>query len=147
MKIVGCIFVLLSSILCSYYYERALKSKISKCEELISFIIYIKSQIEYFSLPINSIYERYSNKNDFVNEIISNEGKIKALDKENDKKIAEFFSNIGKGFKKEQLNLCEYNIELFSHYLDKLKGEYPSKCKVFRSMSLFFGICAIILLV
>ncbi|MBQ8545903.1 MAG: stage III sporulation protein AB [Clostridia bacterium] len=147
MKIAGCILIFISAILCSYYYEKGLKIKISKCEELLSFINYIKSQIDYFSLPISTIYEKYDKKSDFINEIISSENGIKAIDKENDQQINEFFGNIGKGFKKEQIKLCEYNIDRFSNLLEKLKNDYPNKAKVFRSMSLFFGICAIILLV
>jgi glutamate-5-semialdehyde dehydrogenase len=61
--------------------------------------------------------------------------------------IIDFITSLGKGYKKEQIALCEYNIGFFNVSLDKTKYEAPKKIKVFRSMSLFVGICSIILLV
>lgn len=146
MKIIGSLCILFSSIFASYYYEKSLKCKIKKCEEIIDFLSYIKFQIEYFSTPINIIFEKYDNKTEFINCLIENQ-KIKAINQEADTKINDFFKAIGKGFKKDQLTLCDYTLKLLNEDLTKLKNEYPKKTKVFRSMSLFFGFCTIILLI
>ncbi len=148
MKMIGSVLILLSSILCSFYYEKRLKNRISKCEELISFISYIKSQIEYFSYPIDVIYDKYEQKTEFIMEIISGQTiSDKIFDAYTRKNISNFFSQIGKGFKKEQITLCSFLIEELSNQLLKYKSDYPSNVKVFRSMSLFFGISTIILLI
>ncbi len=148
MKIIGCALILISSILCAYFYENGLKAKISKLEELIAFITYIKNKIEYFSVPINKIYEQYENKSDFINNLITNQSlEGVSFDKGTNNAINEFFCSLGNGYKKEQIALCEYNIGLFNEKVQALKTEYPSKTKVFRSMSLFTGISTIILLI
>lgn len=146
MKIIGSIFILFSSIFASFYYEKSLKSKINKCEEIIEFLSYIKIQIEYFSTPINLIFEKYDKKTETIISLIKGE-KIKILNQETDAKIYDFFSTIGKGFKKEQITFSDYTLNLVNDNLRKLKDEYPKKAKVFRSMSLFFGFCTIILLI
>lgn len=149
MKFFGGVFILLASVLCAYYYEKKLKTKISHAQELSSFITYIKCQIEYFSYPINTIFERYEAKSDFINEIIKNPTYVKNEGFENSIQniLLDFFASLGKGFKKEQLNLCDYVILSLSDYVQALKKEYPSKVKVFRSMSLFVGISIVILFV
>ena len=101
MKIIGSIFILISSIIASYYYEKTLKARIQKCEEIIDFISYIKTQIEYFSTPINIIYEKYDKKVEMITFLIEKKN-CKILGNETDRKIFNFFDSIGKGFKKLQ---------------------------------------------
>lgn len=149
MKFLGGVFILLASVLCAYHYEKRLKTKSLHIQELSSFITYIKSQIEYFSYPINTIFERYEAKSEFINEIIKNPDCLKSegFDSDIQNTLLNFFSSLGKGYKKEQLSLCDYTISSLSSYVQALKKEYPSKVKVFRSMSLFVGISIVILIV
>jgi hypothetical protein len=147
LKIIGCGLILIASIVCAFYYEKRIKEKISRYNELISFINYIKNQIEYFSYPINEIFAKYQDTSLFINSIINNNLDTKYLTNEEKAQIIDFITSLGKGYKKEQIALCEYNIGFFNVSLDKTKYEAPKKIKVFRSMSLFVGICSIILLV
>lgn len=148
MKIIGSILIFLSSLLCTYYYEKSLKTKISHLEDIIAFISYAKSKIEYFSLPINQIYEKYESKSKLINNLINSKSAEGAdFDKESKKIVSEFFGALGNGFKKEQIALCEYTNDVLSSNLAKSKEEYPKKIKIFRSLALFTGISLIILLV
>lgn len=148
MKIIGCVLIFLSSILCSYYYERYLKIKISKLEELILFVSYIKSKIEYFSIPLSKIYQKYENKTKFIDSLIHNfDYKEIQISKEVDSIICEFFSSLGKGYKQEQIALCNYTTERLNANLSLIKATSPNKIKIFRALSLFIGISIIILLV
>lgn len=144
MKILGGLLILLSSIVCTYYYESHLKDKVNKYSELISFISHISNQIEYFSCPLEQIYEKYTKKTPFISSLII---KKCSFDKKVDKLVINFFQTIGQGFKKEQLKLCSYTINELESSLSSLKLLLPNKIKVFRSMSLFVGICTIILVV
>lgn len=144
MKILGGLLILLSSIVCTYYYESHLKDKVNKYNELISFISHISNQIEYFSCPLEQIYEKYTKKTPFISSLII---KKCSFDKKVDKLVINFFHTIGQGFKKEQLKLCSYTINELESSLSSLKLLLPNKIKVFRSMSLFVGICTIILVV
>lgn len=147
MKIIGCGLILIASLVCAFYYEKRIKDKLSRYNELISFISYIKNQIEYFSYPINEIFTKYQDSSPFINSIIDNNLDTKYLTSEEATQINDFIASLGKGYKKEQIALCEYNISFFNVSLEKTKYEAPKKIKVFRSMSLFVGICSIILLV
>ncbi|MBQ3017953.1 MAG: hypothetical protein IJD89_03300, partial [Clostridia bacterium] len=142
MKILGGLLILLSSIVCTYYYESHLKDKVNKYNELISFISHISNQIEYFSCPLEQIYEKYTKKTPFISSLII---KKCSFDKKVDKLVINFFQTIGQGFKKEQIKLCSYTINELESSLSSLKLLLPNKIKVFRSMSLFVGICTIIL--
>lgn len=144
MKILGGLLILLSSIVCTYYYESHLKDKVNKYNELISFISHISNQIEYFSCPLEQIYEKYTKKTPFISSLII---KKCSFDKKVDKLVINFFQTIGQGFKKEQIKLCSYTINELESSLSSLKLLLPNKIKVFRSMSLFVGICTIILVV
>lgn len=144
MKFLGGLLILLSSIVCTYYYESHLKDKVNKYNELISFISHISNQIEYFSCPLEQIYEKYTKKTPFISSLII---KKCSFDKKVDKLVINFFQTIGQGFKKEQLKLCSYTINELESSLSSLKLLLPNKIKVFRSMSLFVGICTIILVV
>ena len=146
MKILGCVIILIASILCAFKYEKAIKEKVTNIEELINFINYIKNQIEYFSRPLTEIYLSYEKKSKFIEEIIDGAERTDTSSPIN-KTVSEFFSSIGKGYKKEEIKLCDYTIEQLYTYLTSLKLEMPNKIKVFRSISLFIGVCTIILLI
>ncbi len=147
MKIIGCGLVLIASIVCAYYYERSIKGKMSKYNEIICFIGYIKNQIEYFSYPLDEIFEKFSSHTELTSALINGNFHSTRLGKEDEGKLNELFSQLGKSYKNEQITLCEYYIDYFTTSLRKCEGDAPNKIKVFRSMSLFVGICTIILLV
>lgn len=148
MKILGCALIFVSSLLCSYFYEKNIKKKIDTLEELVDLISLIKNKIEYFSEPINKIFLEYNTKNTFIKNLLeSKETAITYFDQEIQKQVSRFFSEIGNGYKKEQIALCDYNIQLLNNKLTKIKNEYPNKIKIFRSIALFVGISIIILLV
>ena len=144
MKIFGCFLVLISSVFCAYFYEKSLKTSLLKYSEIIEFIKYTKSQIEYFSTPIDKIFTSFESKH--INEVIKNKSAPRFFIKDY-AKLNEFLSSIGKGFKKEEINQCEYNISYFQDEYSKIAYESPNKIKVFRAMSLFVGVTIIIFLV
>lgn len=144
MKIFGCILILISSVTCAYFYEKSLKIKMLKYAEIIDFIKYTKSQIEYFSTPIDKIFTSFDAKH--ITEILSSKKAPRSFGKDA-RVINEYFNSIGKGYKKEQIDLSNYHINYFQDEFTKLSYELPSKIKVFRAMSLFIGATTIIFLV
>lgn len=144
MKIFGCLLILISSVICAYFYEKSLKSKLLKYTEITEFIKYTMNQIEYFSTPIDKIFTSFEAK--YISEIITNRCATRSLG--NDYlKLNEYFNMLGKGYKKEQLDLSRYYLSYFSDACAKISYELPNKIKIFRSMSLFFGATTIIFLV
>ena len=140
MKLIGSVLIIFASIIASYLYEKKLKASIQATEELYHYVLFIKNKIEYFSMPINEIKKSYPCPN-----IISNN--VEFLDKESKNTMDNFLSKLGKGFKKEQLALCEYTLRTLEQSRDKAKMEFTKKTKVFRSLSLFTGIGCVILLI
>lgn len=144
MKIFGCILILISSICCAFFYEKSLNNKIKIYEEIIDFIKYAKNQIEYFSTPVDKIFTSYESKQ--ITDLLKNKSVTPSFSDESEK-INEFFSLLGKGYKKEELQLCDYYISYFEDIYTKKLYEQPTKVKIFRAMSLFFGATTIIFLV
>ena len=148
MKIIGCFLIIIASIASSYFYENSLKSNIKILEELIIFIKTVKSKIEYYSLSIDEIFSDYTCKNSFLKQLLNGEfTTIIHLNENIQKDIKNFFSSLGKGYKKEQLSLCDYTINSLESTLNNLKSEFIKKAKIFRSLSLFLGVGIVILLV
>lgn len=148
MKIFGAIIILCACVFGSYIYEKKQKNRMQYIAEACDFIKHIKSEIEFFCTPYKKIREEYLKNNSsallFCDDLHEKEN---FLEKDEKKILQAFFSSIGKGFKDEEISLCEYTYSSLEKKLEKAKEEYPNKIKVFRSMMLFFGVCVIILLI
>lgn len=147
MKFIGAAIILIGSVIAAYFYEKGIRERLRHTEEIISFITYVKSQIEYFSRPLNEIYSSYEKKSNYITELIKNNGENASISKENDVLVKNFFSLIGKSYKKEEIRLCNYTVEQLFTSLTHFKLEIPNKIKIFRSISLFLGVCLIILII
>ena len=148
MKILGSFLIIIASIVSSYFYESSLTHSIEILRELVEFIKTTKNKIEYYSLSIDEILKDYTCKNNSSNKIINGDFvTIMHLDVNVQKDIENYFSNLGKGYKKEQLSLCDYTINSLENALNNMKSEFTKKAKVFRSLSLFLGVGVVILLV
>lgn len=149
IKLLGCILILCASICACVFYEKKEKAKLISVKEIISFVEHIRSQIEYFSYPLDKIFSSYEEHSFVTTSISKNEvDSIKEyLDKEDFNLISSLFSSLGKGLKKDQLSLCSYSVERLRDSYRKKEEDFPKKIKVFRAMALFCGFCAIILLI
>ena len=142
MKIIGSILILIASITTSYYYEREQKKQITACK----FLEYIRCRIELFSLPLNRIYESYKEKDDYINALIHNED-VKVHSTVLKQELKDCFSQLGTGYKAEQIKNLDYSIMLIKKEISQSEKDYPQKIKVFRAIALFVGCSVAILLV
>ncbi len=147
MKLLGSLLIIVASVVSSFFYEKKLKLSIKNTDELCKLIVHIKNKIEYFSLAINEIYASYPTENDFISGIFNDIYDFSSLDKDLEDDTKMFFSSIGKGYKKEQLALCDYLINRLTISKEKMKTDFNKKVKIFRSLSLFTGIGMVILLI
>lgn len=146
MKIFGSLLIILTSIVISHIYDKRQKEKILAIKELLEFISFVKIQIEYFSLPLNTIYTKYNNNSHYVSNLIK-EKPLEILDRETADELTKCISCLGKGFKKEQIEYLEYITSFLSKKITDNESNYQQKTKVFRAISLFVGCCVVILLV
>ncbi|MBQ3589217.1 MAG: stage III sporulation protein AB [Clostridia bacterium] len=149
MKLIGGLLIICASICASFFYEKKQRNIINNQEALIDFLSYISSQIEYFAKPINEIFYTYKTKNDFIENSIKDKESLdlSLIDASIQQDVYNFFNELGKGYKKEEIALCSYTKNVISACTEKLKLEYSKKCRVYRSLSLFIGLSAVILLI
>ena len=149
MKLLGGILIICASICSSFFYEKKLKQTINSYKDLIDILTYTKTQIYYFSKPVNQIFAEYDHHGELINELkIKRENaELDFLEPDTRKNILFLLKELGKGYKREQISLCEYNLKGLEKDLENLKTDYSKKCKIYRSVSLFFGVCAVILLI
>lgn len=146
MKIVGSLFVILSAIAVSYRYEAIQKHRITNLKSTYHFLEYIKGQIELFSLPLHTIYDKYKDKTECVNTLIKKEH-FSFFNSSLDNELSECFSKLGKSYKDEQLKTLEFSISKIKTELYHAEKEYAQKIKVFRAIALFIGCSTVIILV
>lgn len=143
MKTIGSFLIIISSIIASHYYERQQKIKIESLKDFKKFIQHIKHQIEYFSYPLDVIYEKYKKISENTLLLITEP----TFDSELNKEISFCFSKLGKGYKSEQIKNLEYLQSKIDENLKLYESKFNEKISVFRAISLFVGCCTAILLV
>ncbi|MBQ8738029.1 MAG: hypothetical protein IJZ04_00890 [Clostridia bacterium] len=154
LKLIGSILILCASVSACYFYEKNEMRKIHLCERYCELIKFIKSQIQYFSTPIDKIFSSYKaqlalSEDEFTEymELPKLRNSLKWNDKEEKAILEPFFSSLGKGLKAEEVSLCSYTVTELEKITEKKKADYPSKIKSFRAIAMFVGACAVILLI
>ena len=109
MKIIGSLLVILSSIISAYYYEVKQREKLTSMKETDRLILFIKNQIEYFSSPLNDIFNKFETK-DRQASIIKEKGNVYVFDDSVNREINSLFIGLGKGNKEEEIKSLELMI-------------------------------------
>ena len=146
MKIVGGIIILIASITVSYFYENTKKAEIKALKQIKDFVLYIKIQIELFSLPLSEIFTKYKHTSDVIKELIETK-QVSVFNKQIRDELFGCFSVLGTGFKDEQLSRLTYLIVFLDKAITESEKDYPQKIKVNRALSLFVGCSTVILLI
>lgn len=127
--------------------------KRNNLEHLINLVRYIKTQIDCFMLPVDKIISDYTANNDSQ---ISSELKKSSFPKsaENLKSIVgdeeyEAFlylaKSLGRGYRDEQLKLCDICTKSLESVLEKQKSDMQPKIKTHRAFCLLGSVMIIIL--
>ena len=145
MKTIGGLLIILTSIIISHTYDKQQKERICALKEISEFISFVKLHIEYFALPLCDIYKKYNSKSRYADNLI-NRHSIDILDKETMDELSKAMTNLGKGYKEEQLKLLDYLYLVLTKKITENEENYAQKTRVFRAISLFVGCCIVILL-
>ena len=147
MKYIGAIFIMCGCVTLSYLYEKREKNKITYLHKMKDFISYIKSKINFFLTPLNTIFSDYDDE--FISNIVKN--KFENLDEYYDKNDLEFiscfFTSIGKGIKDEEISLCDYTLANLETSICEAEKDFKNKVKVFRTLAIFCGASVVILII
>lgn len=146
MKIIGGVIILIASITISYFYESNKKEEIKALKQIKDFVIYIKFQIELFSLPLSEIFSKYKQPSIYISELIDKKD-VAFLSKPIRDELYDCFSVLGSGFKDEQTSRLAYLITFLEKTISEVERDFPQKIKVNRAISLFIGCSTVILLI
>ena len=146
LKIIGGGALLISCILTSSYVASVEKSKIDQLEDFILLIKYIRNQIDSYSAPIEKIMRECKDIllrldvqeeiTDFSQLLLARE--IKSGD--NCKNILHTFADsLGKGYREQEVKLCDVTIAELDTIRKKLTEEYPNKKKTAAALCLAAG--------
>ena len=136
LRVIGGGAVVLSCILTSSYIASAEKSKIDQLEDLIMLIKYIRNQIDSYSTPIEKIMMECKDillRLD-VQEDVADFSRLLSVCEiksgDNCKNILNTFAaSLGKGYREQQVKLCDTTLAELDAIRKKLTEEYPNKKK------------------
>lgn len=156
LKIVGAVIVAVCGIVGTYTLNSSAKRSLEQIEGFISLVRHIRSQIECFSMPLPTALERCSD------EVLAKCGykgakTVKSIsellescseeDAESGKLMREFAASIGRGYRTEQLTLCDYYIGLLETRRKRVCEQLPSRLKRNSAVCLCGALAVVILLI
>ena len=158
MKLAGIILASICTVGIGLYKAVYLKKEMELMDNLLDLMKYIKSNIEYYNMPLIDIYKSYIPKKasfgDTVDEI-ANDGWAKTLEKnkysylspQTKKLIADYGNALGCTYKEGQLQHNGYYIGEMTKMLDEAKVYTPQRMKVYISLGVYAGLLMIILFI
>ena len=147
MKYLGSVLILCACICFSFFYEIKEKNKIENLKKIRDFINFIKIKIDFFLTPQNQLFSEYNCKliNELYNKNFDNLDVY--FDKETTLFLDDYFKNLGKGLKDEEISRCKYTLAKLNEIITKYENELPNKIKVVRTLAIFGGACVILLII
>ncbi len=145
MKILGGLLIILTSIVLSHAYDKRQKEQLTALKEIYDFVSFMKSQIEYFALPLDVIYKKFNKDSCYIDSFMQGK-EIEIFDVSVRTELVKATLNLGKGYKHEQLKELDYLCFYLNKIIAECESNYKQKTKVFRAISLFTGSCVVILL-
>ena len=140
----------------AYLLNRADSAALEGTEGLIALVRHIRAQIECFSIPVPDILARCPAE---IYESCGYDGesppasaselaeRCHISDKEAGKYIERFFAEIGKGYRQDQLALCDYTVQLLEQRRRALAEQLPIKKKRNGALCMSGALAVVILLI
>lgn len=156
LRMIGAVAVVVSGIYAAYLFNSGTRQILKQTESFISLLRFLRSQIECFALPLPQALGRcpteilqgcgyYGNEvpisgKQFISECYISDDHVR-------RDVERFFSEAGKGYREEQLNLCDYCISLLEERRVSLASQLPMKIKVNSALSIAGAVAVVILLI
>lgn len=156
LRMIGAAVVVLSGICAAYLFNSGTKQTLRQTESFISLLRFLRSQIECFSLPLPSALSRCPFE--ILRGCGYNESKAPSSAKQlmsgcfiyDDcvrRSMERFFFEAGRGYREEQLSLCDYCISLIEERRANMTSQLPMKIKVNSALSIAGAAAVIVLLI
>ncbi len=148
--------VALCGIVGSYTLNSAAKRSLEQIEGFLALVRHIRSQIESFSMPLPTALERCPAE--VLAKCGCKSGEIKRSlselleacaegDAESGRLMRDLAANIGRGYRAEQLILCDYYIGLLETRRRSVCEQLPSRIKRNSAVCLCGALAVVILLI
>lgn len=155
-RIIGAAMLAVSGIAGAYLLNASAKRGLEQTEALIAWLRFMRSEIECFAMPLPRALERCPRElyarcgyhlqtpPSGVAEFIS---ACELADAETGRQLERFAEDIGKGYRDEQLTLCDYYLELLEARRQELCGQLPTRKKLNGALCLSGALALVILLI
>ena len=152
MRIAGAVIVAVSSALIGYCLSRRLSAALSKCEQLLRIMKYVRDEIAVNRTPTDVITARLRSSfgvaadgaNGLYDALMNGAGVLTAEEKET---LSLFCSQIGKGGAEVQRSQFDSLIACFEERTAKRREDLKKDSRLYVSLSLFAGVLIIIILI
>ena len=156
VKVFGILLLLLSALFGALFSVSKERKRIEFLRSFAELLGEIYRQIEMLDLPLDEILLRTPEKltaicKNAVGEKLTLESVALAaadmLDKKETELINGFVSDIGRGYREEQLRICRYYTASLGDILSERERDYPKKRKLAFTLSFCLALGLIILLI
>ncbi len=156
LKIVGVLIIAVSGIVGSYTLNCAARRSLEQTEGFIAILRRLRSDIECFSMPLPTFLERCPSEL-YAKCGYSSDGAPRSVaalvdgcsvyDAESCKTMRAFARSIGRGYREEQLAICDYYTDILEERRQRLCEQLPNKTKRNSAMCLCGALAVVILLI
>ena len=153
-KIAGAMILVLSGCAGAWFMNSAASRSLSQTEAFISFLRFVRIQIECFAMPAGEIILRCDRTlleecglrgeplPTTLDELV---GRCAVRDSEVGEVLRGFASSFGKGYRDEQLRECDYYLGLLCDRRQKMSEELPRKKKLNSTLCICWALALVIL--
>ena len=156
LRIAGALMIAFSGAFAAYSLNKSAKDTLRQTEYFISLVRFLRAQIECFSMSVPRALERVPDeilagcsflgkeRPKSLSELI---GGCQVTDQAVMRDMSRLADDIGKGYREEQLTLCDYCLSLLEAQRSRIAGQLPLKIKVNSALSLAGAAAVVILLI
>ena len=156
LRIIGALMIAFSGAFAAYFLNRDAKETLSQTECFISLVRFLRAQIECFSMSVPKALDRVPDEM-FSGCGFSGEERPQSMGEFLDgcrvtddavmRDMRRLAEDLGKGYREEQLTLCDYCLSLLEGQRARIAGQLPLKIKVNSVLSLAGAAAVVILLI
>ena len=159
LKIAGACTLLLITLYLCYEASRMEFRRLRQTEGFLLLIRHVKAQISCFCTPLADIFAEFENSSlasigftealregGFTYAVEKCRDKI-YLDEEGINMLTHFGEELGKSYREEQIECCDYYIDELESTYSKTRDEQPKRAKLYRSLLLTGGLMVIIVFI
>ncbi len=154
LRIFGAVILTLSGIAAAYALNTSAKNGLSQTEAFISFLRFLRSEIECFSMPVPRALARCPREilaecgcEDADTDLRGFLQRCAVFDGATVELMNRFCDDVGKGYRDEQLALCDYYISLLDERRRELFAALPARKKRNSALCLAGALALVIVLI